>query len=224
VAAYVLYEGTRTLATGSPSTALTNAGRVFGMERDLGLDIEASVQRAFHGTIWMSAMDWVYLAAQALIFPLAVVLVYKLSRPVYRVLRNALLGGWLLALPVYALMPTAPPRLAGLDLTDTVSAGTGIRLDSHATTFFYNPYAAMPSMHAGFAFAVGIAVAVAVPFLWAKIIALAWGPLVSLATVATGNHFVLDLIAGVVIVAVGLAASTVVLRGASAVRATATTA
>ena len=90
---------------------LANARHVFGVERDLGLDIEASVQRAMHGTVWMSAMDWVYLAAQALVFPLAVVLVYRLSRPVYRVLRNALLGGWILALPVYAL--STPEVVAG---------------------------------------------------------------------------------------------------------------
>jgi membrane-associated phospholipid phosphatase len=216
-AAYVLYESSRTLEAGSASAALLNARRVFGVERALGIDIEASVQRALDGSTWMSVMNWVYLGAQALVFPLAVVLVYRLSRPVYRVLRNALLGGWILALPVYALLATAPPRLSGLGLDDTVSADTAIKLDSHATTIFYNPYAAMPSMHAAFAFAVGIAVAVAVPYLWVRIVALTWGPVVSLATVATGNHFVLDLIAGVVILVLGLAATTLVMRGWSAV-------
>ena len=62
-------------------------------------------------------------------------------------------------MPIYALFPVAPPRLAGIGMLDTITSGGGVRLDSSLTTSFYNPLAAVPSLHAGFALAVGVALA-----------------------------------------------------------------
>jgi hypothetical protein len=149
-------------------------------------------------------LSWVYLAAQPVVIPLVIVWVYRRSGPVYRLLRNTLIAGWMVALPVYALFPTAPPRLAGLGLSDSVSAESGVALESDLTTLFYNPYAAVPSLHCGFAFACGLAVAAAARRRELRILGILWGPLVSLATVVTANHFVIDLGAGVAVTAAGL--------------------
>ena len=46
----------------------------------------------------------------------------------------------------------------GLGIADTVSANTPIVLSSGSTTALSNPYAAVPSLHAGFALALGVAV------------------------------------------------------------------
>jgi NADH dehydrogenase len=73
------------------------------------------------------------------------------------------------------------------------------------STWFYNPIAAVPSLHCGFAMALGIAVAAAVRRRWLKLLALGWGPLVALSTVATANHYVFDVAAGLAITAVGYA-------------------
>lgn len=72
---------------------------------------------------------------------------------------------------------------------------------------FYNPYAAVPSLHVGLAFAIGVAAAGALRPRWAKILALTWGPVVTLSVVATGNHYVLDVVAGVALALVGHAAA-----------------
>jgi hypothetical protein len=61
---------------------------------------------------------------------------------------------WLIAVPIFALFPVAPPRLAGF--VDTVSDQAPVALTGHSTVF-YNPYAAVPSLHVGFAFAIAIA-------------------------------------------------------------------
>lgn len=63
----------------------------------------------------------------------------------------------MLAVPVYALFPVAPPRLADIGLADTVSEQTVALTD--VSTIFYNPLAAVPSPHGGFAAAIGVAVA-----------------------------------------------------------------
>src|SRR6202012_63199 len=71
------------------------------------------------------------------------------------------------------------------------------------TTSFYNQLAAVPSLHVGFAVAIGIAVAASLRHPLLKGLALLWGPLVGLAVVATGNHFVFDMAAGLVAAGLG---------------------
>ena len=173
---------------------------------------EASVQRALSGTwaIWL--LNHLYLAAQLIVVPAALIFTYRRSRAIYERLRNTILATWLISIPVYAAFPVAPPRLAGIGLVDTITAQTGFALDSKLTTSFYNQLAAVPSLHVGFAVAVGIAVAAAVRHPAAKALALLWGPTIGLAVVATGNHFVFDIAAGLVASAAGYVAGRAVAR------------
>lgn len=130
---------------------------------------------------------------------------YRRSRTHYRLLRNTVLLTWLIPLPIYALFPVAPPRLADVGLIDTISSQTGVGLDSRLATKFYNPLAAVPSLHAGFAFAVsGIAfLAARTPLALAG--ALAWSVAVAVAVLATGNHFLFDIAVGALVTAAGFA-------------------
>jgi membrane-associated phospholipid phosphatase len=119
---------------------------------------------------------------------------------------------------VYALFPVAPPRLAGIGMVDTVSSQTGFAMDSSLTTKFYNELAAVPSLHVGFAVAIGIAIAAAVRNPLAKVLWLLWGPAIGLAVMATGNHFVFDIVAGVVAAVMGFVLGTVTWRSLPALR------
>ena len=123
-----------------------------------------------------------------------------------------MLATWLIAMPIYALFPVAPPRLAHVGLIDTITQGGGVRLDSALTTAFYNPLAAVPSLHAGFALAVGVALAAAASRPALKALALSWAPIIGLAVVATGNHFFFDIAAGVVVTIAGYVAGNAVDR------------
>jgi membrane-associated phospholipid phosphatase len=122
---------------------------------------------------------------------------------VYERLRNTILATWLISIPVYAAFPVAPPRLAGVGLVDTITSQTGFALNGKLTTSFYNELAAVPSLHVGFAVAIGIALAGALRNRIAKAVALMWGPVVALAVLATGNHYVFDIVAGVAAAALG---------------------
>lgn len=144
--------------------------------------------------------------------PIALVWVYRRRRDLYPPLRTTMLATSLLALPVYALFLTAPPRLAGIGLFDTVSEQTRFALDSPLVTAFYNPFAAVPSLDAGFAVAVGVAAATSVRPRWARVAAAVWGPAVAVVVVATGNHFVLDVVCGIVAVVIGYCVALVVHR------------
>jgi hypothetical protein len=201
--AYLLYSAARFLTIGDLSVAQANAGWIMDLQRELGVGIEASVQQALTGTWALWLLNHLYLAAQLVVLPGALVFLYRRSRPMYERLRNTILATWVLSIPIYAAFPVAPPRLADSGLIDTITAQTGVALDSSLTTSFYNELAAVPSLHVGFAVAIGVALAGVLRNPVLRLAALAWGPAIGLAVVATGNHYVFDIAAGVVAAALG---------------------
>jgi membrane-associated phospholipid phosphatase len=203
LSAYGAYSSARWVAAGDVPSATAHARWIANLEHGLHVGIERSIQRALDTgwLIWL--LNHIYLVAQFAVVPGVLILLYFRARHVYRGLRNTLLATWLIAVPIYALFPVAPPRLAGMGILDTISDQSEASLNSHVATSFYNPFAAVPSLHAGFAFAVGIALAAATHRRWAKALALLWGPIVSLSVVATGNHYLFDIAAGVLVAGLG---------------------
>jgi membrane-associated phospholipid phosphatase len=200
---YLLYLIGRWVTGGDMDAALEHARWVIDFERGFG--VEREIQDALDSPVSIWLLSNVYLAAQLAVLPASLVFLYRKAPAIYVRLRDTVLATWLLALPVYALFPTAPPRLAGIGMKDTVSEQAGVALTGHSTVF-YNPIAAVPSLHCGFAFAIGIALYAALENRVARALALAWGPLVSLSVVATGNHYVFDIAAGVLVALAGFAA------------------
>ena len=203
VLAYVVYSIARWLTVGELPTATANAHWIVDFERSLAIDVEAPVQDALTGTVALWILNHLYLAAQLVVLPGALLWLYRRSRHAYERLRNTILATWLLSIPVYALFPVAPPRLAEIGMVDTITQQTGFAMDSKLTTSFYNELAAVPSLHVGFAFAIGIAIAAASDNRLVKLIAHLWGPAIAVAVVATGNHFTFDIAAGMVAALLG---------------------
>src|SRR5919107_2108901 len=201
--AYLVYSGARYFTIGDLGDATVNAHWIVGLEEDLHVGIESAVQTALTGSVALWLLNHVYLAAQLVVLPGALWLLHRKARPIYERLRNTVLATWLLSIPVYALFPVAPPRLAGIGMVDTITQQTGFAMDSKLTTSFYNELAAVPSLHVGFAFAVGIAIAATSSNRIVKLLAHLWGPAIALAVVATGNHYVFDIAAGMVAAAAG---------------------
>ena len=201
--AYVVYSIARWLTVGELPDATANAHWIVDLEQSVAVDVESSVQDALTGSSALWVLNHLYLAAQLVVLPGALYVLYRTSRTAYTRLRNTILATWVLSIPVYALFPVAPPRLAGLGMVDTITQQTGFALDSKVTTTFYNELAAVPSLHVGFAFAIGVAIAAATDNRLVKVIAHLWGPTIALAVVATGNHYVFDIAAGMVAAAVG---------------------
>jgi membrane-associated phospholipid phosphatase len=210
--AYLLYSAARWVTVGDLDVATAHADWIMSLERHLGVASEASVQHALRGTWALWVLNHLYLAAQLVVLPGSLLFLYRRSRPLYERLRNTILATWLISIPVYAMFPVAPPRLAHVGLVDTITSQTGFALDGKLTTSFYNELAAVPSLHVGFAVAIGIALAAAVENRVAKLVALLWGPTIALAVLATGNHFVFDVVAGVGAAALGYGLGTLATR------------
>ena len=203
-AAYVVYNLARWVFAGDLSQAREHARWIVDVERTAGLAIEGSVQGALDSGAATWLLSNVYLAAQFVVVPGVLIWLYRRAPETYRRLRNTLLATWLIAVPVFALFPVAPPRLADVGIVDTVSEQAGVALTGRST-IFYNQLAAVPSLHVGFAVAIGVALSVVVRPRWAKALALLWGPVVSLSVIATGNHYLFDIAAGLVVTALGFA-------------------
>ena len=86
---------------------------------------------------------------------LAVRWVYRERPEAFPLVRTTLIVSTALALVGYVFYPAAPPRLAGLGFSDTVTKHTGLNLSSDLLGSFYNPFAAVPSLHFGYALIVG---------------------------------------------------------------------
>jgi hypothetical protein len=201
--AYLLYSAARFVTIGDLSVAQANADWIMNLEDTLSLGFESSVQQALTGTVGIWLLNHLYLAAQLVVLPGALIFLWHRSKPMYERLRNTILATWVLSIPIYAAFPVAPPRLADSGLVDTITTQTGLSLDSSLTTSFYNELAAVPSLHVGFAVIIGMAVAAAVRNPVVKVGWLLWGPIIGLAVVATGNHYVFDIAAGVVAAGLG---------------------
>jgi membrane-associated phospholipid phosphatase len=204
LAAYLVYTLARWIFVGDLGDAKDHARWIYELEQDAGIAVEGSVQGALDSPVVSWVLSNLYLAAQLVVVPGALLWLYRRSPGVYRELRNTVVATWLIAVPVFALFPVAPPRLADIGLVDTVSSQATVELTGRST-IFYNQLAAVPSLHVGFAVAVGIALARVFKRRWAKGLALLWGPVVSLAVVATGNHYLFDIAAGLAVTALGYA-------------------
>lgn len=193
--------------------ARRNAERVVAMEKRLHLHVEPAVQRALlrfpralYGLNAGYAVFNVGLTVGWLVF------LYRRRDPGFGSLRRACLLAHLGAQPVFLLFPAAPPRVLE-GFVDTLAEISGFDLEHPLLVRFYNPVAAMPSLHVAFAVVTAGAMAERASSPLAKGAAYAYPPLVSFVVAGTGNHYVLDAVAGA---ALGSAARNLVTRTCAA--------
>jgi len=121
--------------------------------------------------------------------------------------RNWVLLTNVIALVGYVAIPTAPPRMFPEEgFVDTLLVASSFNHESGLIQLASNPYAAMPSVHAADALVIGLVMATLVKSPVAKLAWALWPAWVWFAVMASGNHFWLDIAAGV---AVALAAAAI---------------
>lgn len=201
LSAYLAYSLVKGLAGGSLAVGIVNAERIADLERRVGVYVEPGLQRLFtEQGLGMPFWNLLYVASQVIVLPLTFFLVFLFARRAYPFLRNTFFIAWGAGLVWYAVQPVVPPRLAGLGFADTVSTQTFFNMDSELIRVFYNPVAAMPSLHVGVAPIVGWALWRLTPWALTRALGIAYPILVATAVVVTGNHFVLDVAGGLIVV------------------------
>jgi membrane-associated phospholipid phosphatase len=117
--------------------------------------------------------------------------------------RNTILLANLIGLIGFALMPTAPPWMfPHLGFVD------GVNHQSALLQSLGNSYAAMPSLHAADALIVGFFMVASSRTIWTKALWALWPLWVWFCVIATANHYVLDVLAGIGVAVTALLATT----------------
>jgi hypothetical protein len=191
--AYALYYIARH-AVDDAAPAFIHADRLVQFESSLGIFKEISLQSAtISYDFAVHLFNAIYFYGHwPVIIGAAVYLFWKHPR-VYSITRTAFLLSGGVALVLFALYPVAPPRLSVVGVVDTLGQTVPISYDNSP---LFNPYAALPSMHVGWDLLVALALFLACKQPLLRVLALLLPPAMLLATVATGNHFFVDGIAG----------------------------
>jgi len=210
-ALYVAYSASRLLADPDPGQAVDNARDLLHVEAVLHLDVERWLNDGLSAlpVLPLVASYW-YSLLHYVVTPLVLVWVYRAHPGRYRVARNTLIAGSAIGIAGFALLPMAPPRmLAGYVDTLASTAGSGWwGSDASAPRglgALTNELAAMPSLHVGWAVWCAGVVLLCTRQRWLRVLAVAYPLVTTLVVVATANHYLLDAVAGVAVLAAGAA-------------------
>ena len=205
--AVAAYEVARHAMQPNWAEAFANARRIEAVEEALGVAWERSLQRAFLAIPdLMQALNVFYFVGHFVFTGIFFVWLYRRSWDGFRSFRDAFLIATAISVVVHWLFPTAPPRLAGVGLEDTLLVLSGIDIGSPTSAAFSNPVAAVPSLHAAYAVGVGIGLFRYGRSRLTRVAGIVYPPLVILTVVVTGNHFVLDAVAGIAVISAGFLA------------------
>jgi len=212
---YFLYSLVRNAAPSRVLAAEHNTSVVMAVEHALHLDVEHAVNSFVAGLSAVAVPANYYYATLHFIVTGGVLLWMFAARPRdYRSSRTVLLVMTLLALVGYWLFPLAPPRLTpGEGFVDTVRAfGTwGVSPDTVVASAS-NQYAAMPSMHVGWALWSGTTLARYARRPVVRALGIAYPFATLFVVIATGNHFVLDAVGALLAFVLGTVAAASLIR------------
>jgi hypothetical protein len=194
-----LYDVINNLAPTRSALAIGNARAVLDLERSLGINLELTLNRwlGAHGLLALIATDY-YFFAHVLV-TVAVLGWLWMRRPqLYKQARTQLVLINLIAFAVFWRYPLAPPRMMpGLGYQDVVSQSHAVfSWHSGALRQDADQFAAMPSLHVAWASWAALAVWRAAWRPWVRALALLHPLLTGLVVLATGNHWLLDVLAG----------------------------
>jgi len=208
---YVGYSASRLLASDDRAEALDRARALLGLEQTWHLDLERTLNGWLvqHDVLAVASSYW-YATAHYVVTATVLVWLFVRRPGLYPRARTALVVASLGGLACYLTMPMAPPRFVEgysdvLALHSQAGWWGGDASAPKGLGDITNQLAAFPSLHAGWALWVAIAVAHAgVHRAW-RVAGVVYTLVTAFVVVGTGNHWVLDVVAGWAVVAVAWA-------------------
>ena len=196
--AYFIYMYVRALVFDDfGATALANAAKIISLEKSLGFFWEPEWQaRAINSAKALVVFfNWAYIVTFWPILLTTGIILYIRDRPRYMYYRNIVLLSFALALIGFILFPLAPPRMVVEHFVDTIKSFGPTFYAGREFANFYNPYAAMPSLHFSWTVMFGVLL-LRTHNKWVKIFGIIYPTITLLAITITANHYIMDAIAG----------------------------
>jgi len=192
-----VYDFVKSLQEERVQRALHSGQDVLSAEQTLHINVEHAANQwlAQHDTT-STLLVWWYQYSHISGTMAVLASCYLWFPQIYRSARNALLWTNVVGLTVFMLVPVMPPRLlpnAGF-IDSVAAAGFG---SSHGGPVEPAQFAAMPSLHLSWALWVAIVAFVMLRGKRQRVLVFLYPVLTTVAVIATGNHYVLDVVAGV---------------------------
>jgi membrane-associated phospholipid phosphatase len=201
---YFTYLAVRHLTDRDPTKAVVNGLRVISFERHYTHHLfELTVERvAESSSTLLTATAWTYWNSEFTVIGLALLWVYLRRHEGFTRFRNTILLANVIGLVGFWLMPTAPPWMFPHQ-----GFVAGVNHSSALLQTLGNSYAAMPSLHAADALIVAWFLVSTSRTIWAKAFWTIWPLWVWFSVVATANHYMLDVLAGIAVAVAALLAT-----------------
>lgn len=225
---YACYSAGRLVVRGDVTGAVDNGLTILDIEKVLFLNAEHPLNRLFTGEPWIGIpADFWYASLHYLVTPAVLVWLFRSHAVHYRAARTWLMTSTFIGLIFFTLLPTAPPRLldAHHGFVDTMAYYSSWGWWGNEASAprglggMTNQYAAMPSLHVGWALWCGV-------LLWkygrtraSRTAAVIYPLVTTLVVMGTGNHYFLDAVAGAAVMGAGLLLAPYVTRCAALVKA-----
>jgi hypothetical protein len=205
---YWIYSEIRNLVPEQETIALRHGRAVQSLQERLHLDFELSVNRFVARNEWLAqVMNYYYATLHFVITIGVLVWLYRMHPRIYRGARTVLFATSVIALAGFYLYPLAPPRLLPqYGYIDTLlKFHTWGSLADPKVAEHSNQFAAMPSLHIGWALWCGVSIFLCASRMWVRAIGLLYPLFTLMVIVGTANHFVIDAVAGAMVFGAGIA-------------------
>ncbi|MFI2374194.1 phosphatase PAP2 family protein [Streptomyces sp. NPDC018964] len=225
---YACYSAGRLVVRGDVSDAVDHGLAILRIEKALYLNAEHPLNRLFTREPWLGVpADFWYASLHYLVTPAILIWLFRSRAAHFRAARTWLMTSTFIGLIGFTLLPTCPPRLldASHGFVDTMAHYSsygwwaGEASAPRGLGGFTNQYAAMPSLHVGWALWCGV-------ILWrygrtrlARTAAVVYPLITVIVVMGTANHYFLDAVAGAAVMGAGLLLAPFVTRAADRVKA-----
>ena len=206
---YALYDLTRYVVSGDHDGAVSHGSAILRFEQRVGIAPEHWLNHFVspHALLAVPA-DYIYATLHYIVTPAVLIWMWRRHSTEYGHARTVLMWTTIVGLIGFSMLPVAPPRLLP-GFIDTMAryshdgwwsnAASAPRGFGHDT----NQYAAMPSLHVGWAVWCGVQMVKYGKHRITRVLGVAYPVLLSIVVIATANHYLLDVLAGVAAVLVG---------------------
>jgi len=207
-ALYAVYSLIRNSVGDVADQAYRNANSILRFEDAWNLALERPLNELVHTTGWLANLVALqYATLHFWVTPAVLIWLMFRRKEHYRKVSGVLILSTGLALIGFYSMPTAPPRLLANEgfvdiMAQTASWGWWPASGAPGSDAISNQFAAMPSLHCAWATWCGIVLFCFAKWNWLRIVGLLYPLTTYFVVMGSGNHFILDVIAGVALLAV----------------------
>jgi PAP2 superfamily len=208
---YAVYSLIRNSVGDVADQAYRNANDILRFEDAWHMALERPLNELVHTTGWLANLVALqYATLHFWVTPAVLIWLMFRRKQYYRKVSGVLVLTTGLALIGFYCMPTAPPRLLADEgfvdvMAQTASWGWWPASGAPGSDAISNQFAAMPSLHCAWATWCGLVLFFLAKWKWLRIVGLIYPLTTYFVVMGSGNHFILDVFAGVGLLAVAAA-------------------